>query len=92
MEEKAMSKVIWRSEYFCGNKISDYGINNKYVDYATLAKSFDCILNNDIIAMTNYVVGEWETVNGYEEYYEDNHRSYGNGYRRCRIYTYGCRG
>ena len=37
------------SKYFYGNKISDYGIQNKRVDYATLAKSFDCVLNNDII-------------------------------------------
>ena len=36
------------SDYFYGNKISNYGIQNGFVDYATLAKSFDCVLNNTI--------------------------------------------
>lgn len=27
--------------HFCGNEISDYGKQNGFVDYATLAKSFD---------------------------------------------------
>ena len=66
-----MVKTVWKSKYFCGNKISDYGIEYKHVDYATLAKSFDCVLSNDIIELTNYIVGEWETVNGYDCYYED---------------------
>ncbi len=35
-------------EYFYGNKISDYGIQHGYVDYATLAKAFDCVLNNTL--------------------------------------------
>ena len=36
-----MKKIIWKSKYFCGNKISDYGIENKRVDYAT---SWDYVL------------------------------------------------
>lgn len=52
----------WHSEYFCGNKISDYGLENHRVDYATLAKSFDAVLNNNIINAT--AEDYWETVNG----------------------------
>ena len=36
-------------EYFCGNKISDYGIRNGYLDYGTLAKSFNAVLANNIL-------------------------------------------
>lgn len=38
-----------RSIYFYGNKISEYGLQNKRVDYATLAKAFDAVLNNSIM-------------------------------------------
>lgn len=63
-------KYIHHSNYFYGNKISDYGLANGYVDYATLAKSFDCILNNDIIRKTADI-GYWEEYNG-SEYNEEN--------------------
>lgn len=39
-------------KYFCGNEISDYGQEHGFVDYATLAKAFDAVLNNDIISKT----------------------------------------
>lgn len=51
------------SNYFYGNKISDYGIENGYVDYATLAKCFDAVLNNEIMGLT-YDIGYWEQVSG----------------------------
>lgn len=38
-----------KSIYFYGNKISEYGLQNNRVDYATLAKAFDAVLNNDIM-------------------------------------------
>lgn len=51
---------IW-GKYFYGNKISDYGIENKRLDYGTLAKAFDCVLNNSIIGfMPDY----WEKESG----------------------------
>ena len=50
------------SEYFYGNKISEYGLENGYVDYATLAKSFDAVLNNDIIGIE---VGYFEQESGF---------------------------
>lgn len=51
------------NDYFCGNKISDYGRKYGYVDYATLAKSFDAVLNNNIIDVTGWE--NWEQENGY---------------------------
>lgn len=77
-ERKGISMKTLHSNYFYGNKVSDYGIKNGHVDYATLAKAFDAVLNNEIIKTTANI-GYWETENGAEEYYEDN-----NG---CR-YTY----
>lgn len=58
-----MARYTWRSDYFCGNKISDYGLENGYVDYATLAKSFDAVLNNEIMQKT-WDIGYWEQVSG----------------------------
>lgn len=52
-------QTVWKSEYFCGNKVSEYGLKNGYIDYRTLAKSFDAVLNNNII---NYI--EFEQING----------------------------
>ena len=53
-----------RTSYFYGNKVSDYGLKHGYVDYATLAKSFDAVLNNDIMSLTNGVIGYWEQESG----------------------------
>lgn len=50
-------------KYYHGNPISGYGIENGYVDYATLAKCFDSVLNNDIMNLT-YDIGSWDQVNG----------------------------
>lgn len=47
-------------EYFYGNKISDYGIKNGYVDYATLAKAFDHVLMNNAIEWFD----DWEPISG----------------------------
>lgn len=50
-------------KYYYGNAISQYGLRNGYVDYATLAKCFDAVLNNDIMSLT-YDIGCWEQVSG----------------------------
>lgn len=50
-------------KYYYGNAISDYGMEYGYVDYATLAKCFDAVLNNDIMSLT-YDIGSWEQVSG----------------------------
>ena len=49
---------------FYGNEASDYAKENGYLDYGTLAKSFDAILNNDIISNT-LDIGCWEQENGF---------------------------
>ena len=50
-------------KYYYGNPISMYGMERGYVDYATLAKTFNAVLNNDIMSLT-YDIGSWEQVNG----------------------------
>lgn len=51
-----------QQKYYYGNAISDYGMEYGYVDYATLAKCFDAVLNN-IMPLT-YDIGSWKQVNG----------------------------
>lgn len=49
-----------------GFKVSDYGLENGYLDYYTLSRIVgEGILNNDIIQYTG--IENWELVNGYEE-------------------------
>lgn len=50
-------------KYYYGNPISEYGLENGRVDYATLAKCFNHVLNNDIMNLT-YGIGSWEQVSG----------------------------
>ena len=53
------------SVYFMGNKASDYAIENNRLDYATLAKSFDAVLNNGIMSATEGMCGYWEQESGF---------------------------
>lgn len=57
--------------HFCGNEISDYGKQNGFVDYATLAKSFDAVMCNDILS-TTAEIGYWDMVSGSNVTYEDS--------------------
>lgn len=61
--------TVWRSPYFYGVKISQYGIEHGYVDYKTLASAFNHILSNDLIEKTAGI-GWWDIVNGepFDEY------------------------
>ena len=63
-----MAKYTHKSKYFHGNKVSTYGLTNSYVDYRTLAKSFDAVLCNDVTKLFyNTINGEYnevEMVNG----------------------------
>ena len=72
-----MKNVVF-GKYFFGNKISDYGIEKGYVDYATLAKAFDAVLNNDIISKT-FEIGYWDIVNGSD--YDENNDNYAEIYQ-----------
>ena len=53
--------------YFCGNEISAYGQEHNRLDYATFAKAFDAVLNNNIFGMFD----GWELING-SDYDEEN--------------------
>lgn len=56
-------KRKWKKKYYYGNEISQYGLEHGRVDYATLAKCFDTVLNNDIMQLT-YDIGYWNQVSG----------------------------
>ncbi len=66
---KTMKNYVHKSKYFYGNKISEYGLKNGYVDYRTLAKCGDMVLCNDITKLFYNTIGneyvEPEQVNGY---------------------------
>lgn len=56
-------------KYYFGNEISEYGLAHNRVDYRAFAKSFDAILNNDLINKT-WDFGNWEQVSGGIDYDE----------------------
>lgn len=62
------------TKYFYGNEISQYGQQQGYLDYATLAKAFNAVLVNDITKLfyadINGQCCEAEQINGYRE--DDN--------------------
>lgn len=64
-----MKRTVHKSEYFYGNKINQYGLDNGYLDYDTLAKAFDAVRVNDITKLFYSTVdGEYiepEQINGY---------------------------
>lgn len=55
---------------FLGNEASDYAKENGYLDYATLSKAFDAVLNNDIIRATSDI-GYWEQESGFVDNSEE---------------------
>lgn len=57
-------------ETFYGNEASDYAKEHGFLDYATLAKAFGAVMNNDIMQKTAEV-GYWELVSG-SDYDEEN--------------------
>ena len=50
--------------YFYGNQASEYARENGYLDYATLAKAFDAVLNNDIMQKTQAMGWYWDQESG----------------------------
>lgn len=60
--------AIWKSEYFYGNKISDYGLQEGYVDYDTLAKCFQHVMCSDELFHLGF---ECEQVCGEIDYTEE---------------------
>ena len=57
-----------KQKYFYGNEVSQYGQENGAVDYATFAKAFQHVLNNDIMQHAD----DWEKISGNERYAEDS--------------------
>ena len=81
-----MKRNVTFGKYFCGNKISDYGIEKGFVDYDTLAKSFDAVLNNNVISKT-FEIGYWDIVNGSD--YDEENDSYTEIFQYFIISAYG---
>ena len=70
-----MKREIVFGKYFCGHEISPYGLENGRVDYRTLAKAFDAVMNNNIMEVTRDI-GYWETESGSDIYYEYDGNTY----------------
>ena len=51
------------STYFYGNEASEYAKEHGFLDYATLAKAFNCVLANDIMN-TTASIGYWDCITG----------------------------
>ena len=66
MSEQLEKEIRMYDNKVYGFKVSEYGLENGYLDYYTLSKIVgDCILNNSIVPFIG--VYEWELVNGCEE-------------------------
>ena len=76
-----MAKYVHHSKFFYGIEISEYGQENGYMDYRTLSRAFDMVMNNDIISKTAEI-GYWEEYNG-AEYWEDE-----DGEHFAEVYQY----
>lgn len=69
-----MKNYIHKSRYFYGQEVSPYGLEHGYIDYRTLARCFDAVLNNEIIPKTVNAGYYWETVNGSDIRYYDTQK------------------
>lgn len=68
-----------------GVKVSDYGLENGYLDYYTLSEIVgDCILNNEVFLNAGYE--NWELYSGEEE---DEYGDYLEVYQYYIITEYG---
>ena len=76
--------------YFYGNEASEYAKENGYLDYATLAKAFDAVLNNSIINAT-CGIGYWEQESGFVENEEDEDYCYPEIYQYYIVDDNGAR-
>ena len=63
-EETGRQVKLFNGKVF-GYKVSDYGLENGYLDYYTLSKIVGgSVLNNEIIQQTGFE--NWELVHGFE--------------------------
>ena len=66
MSQQLEKEIKMYNNKVFGYKVSDYGLENGYLDYYTLSKIVgDSVLNNAVIPYIGYY--EWELANGYEE-------------------------
>lgn len=69
-----MKERTIKSTHFYGNPISEYGLNNGYVDYKALSDAFDGVICNNITSLfysnINGEYNEPELYNG-SEFYTD---------------------
>lgn len=68
-----MEKEKIKGTRFEGNEVSEYGLQNKRVDYATLDKAFDSVLCNRITDLMKTGEYSWEMVNGTDYNEEDDY-------------------
>ena len=52
--------MIIRGDWFYGNEVSEYGKEHGFVDYGTLAKSFNHVYNGELIR-----IGNFEQISGF---------------------------
>ena len=58
-------------DYFCGNEASSYAKEQGYLDYATFAKAFDAVLNNEIMGKLESAGFYFEPIQGGSSDYSD---------------------
>lgn len=87
MEEQIKKEIKMYDGKVYGHKVSEYGLENGYLDYYTLSKIVgDCILNNNIFLYAGYE--NWELVSGEEE---NEYGDYYEVYQYYIITEYGSR-
>ena len=65
-----MEKTTIYYDTFCGHKVSDYGLENGRLDYATLSKCFDAVLCNNILEVDPYLFDNIESGDFWDYYYD----------------------
>lgn len=72
MSQQLENEIKMYNDKVYGIKVSEYGLENGYLDYYTLSKIVgDSILNNVLISYIGW--DEWELVNGYEDDEDGNY-------------------
>lgn len=60
--------------FFCGYPVSEEGLKHNRIDYRALSQAVGgAVLNNNILSVTDGVIGYWDAINGYiDNYFEDD--------------------
>ncbi len=84
-----MERNYIKGTKFEGNEVSEYGLQNKRVDYATLDKAFDSVLCNSMMYLMRSGKYSWEMINGTD--YDEEDDSFREIYQYYVISDYGYR-